>query len=112
MSENSHPVALGDDIWNTVAAIRPQRMVFTDSFAGQVLVIGVLEMRAHQPFIYTIRLKIEHRRISESETMVTSERIAGQHFKPEEAASFAPLLQQNVSAAGRETRDTLLADAR
>jgi len=62
--------------------------------------------------IFAIRLKIEHRRISESETIVTSDRIAGQHFAPATAASFAPELQQDVPVAARETRNQLLAEAR
>ena len=111
-AENSHPVVLGVNIWNTVQAIRPQRMYFTDPYAGQVLVLGVLEMHANQPFIYAIRLKVEGGRLSEAETMVTSERIAGQHFRPDLFADSVPLLDSTLPQDQRRSRSELLAIAR
>lgn len=108
-AENSHAVALGDNIWKSVVKIRTNKSYFTDPVAGQVLVLGVLEMRAAEPFIYAIRLKVAGGLLSESETMVTSDKIAGQHFRPD----LMPTLQQKLDApaAGKLLSRTELSNA-
>lgn len=112
VAENSHSIALGENLWNVVVKIRDQKHYFTDPQAGQVLALGVLELNAAEPFIYNVRLKIENRLITEVETMVTSDKIAGQHFKPENMAAFDPLYLTTVPAAQRTSRDDLLSTAK
>lgn len=91
-SENNHAVALGDNAWNRARLIRPEKVVLTDPFAGQALVLGVLEMRGAEPFIFSIRIKVDNNRISESEIMTISERTSGVHFRPDlMPASYAQL---------------------
>jgi len=107
-AENSHPVALGANSWKTVQAVLPERIYFTDPFAGQVLVLGTLEMNANQPFIYAVRLKVEEGKLAESEMMVTSDRIAGQHFRPDLFDESAPILDSVLPLDQRRTREQLL----
>lgn len=110
--ENSHAIALGDNIWKTVRKIRPEKSYFTDPFAGQVLVMGVLEMQAAEPFIYSIRLQVEKGLLSEAETLVTSEKIAGQHFRPDLMPALQQKLDAAVAANQRLSRADLLKAAR
>lgn len=111
-SENSHAVALGDNTWNRALRFGPDKVTFTDPFAGQVVTMGVLEMRAAEPFIYSVRLKIEHDKISESEIMVFSERTAGVHFRPDLISKSAPQLDAALPAAQQMSRSDLLKAAR
>lgn len=111
VAENGHAVALGDNVWKTIVRLGPQKVVFTDPFAGQVMAIGTLEMRAHEPFIYSVRLKIDKGRIAESETMVTSDKIAGQHFRPDLIGESVAKLG-DVPANQRLSRMDLMKQAR
>ncbi len=111
-SENSHAVALGDNTWNTVKRILPDQVVLTDPFAGQVLVLGVLEMRGPESFIYSVRLKIENNRISESEIQMVSERTGGVHFRPDLMSKSYEKLNSTLSADQRVSRIELLKAAR
>lgn len=110
-TENGHAVALGDNAWKTIVRLRPQKIVFTDPVTGQVMALGVLEMRAAEPFIYSVRLKMEKGRIAESETMVTSDKISGQHFRPDLLDKGALLLDA-VPAKERLSRAELIKAAR
>jgi len=112
VGENSYAVALGDNAWQTILKIHPYRLVLTDPFAGQVLMITTVEMRSAEPFIYVVRLKIENNRISESESMLTSERNAGQHFRSDLLEESSKLLDQNLPPAQRMSRSELLQAAR
>jgi hypothetical protein len=111
-AENSHAVALGDNIWKTVVQLRAEKSYFTDPYAGQVLVTGVFEMRASEAFIYAIRLKVEKGLISESETMVTADKIAGQHFRPDLMPALQAQLSTVVPNTARLSRTELLKAAR
>lgn len=112
VAENSHAIALGDNAWQTIEKIRPNKAVFTDPFAGQVLMVGTVEMRAAEPFIFAVRLKIEKGRISESETMLTSDKIAGQHFRPDLMNETVKQLDVTIDAGKRMQRNELLKAAR
>lgn len=112
VAENSHRIALGENLWNVIVKIRSQKQYFTDAQAGQILALGVLELNAGEPFIYNVRLKIENKLITEVETMVTSDKIAGQHFKPDNMATFDPLYTSVVPANQRASRDELLSTAK
>jgi hypothetical protein len=111
-SENSHAVALGDNAWNTAKRFRPERVMLTDPFAGQALVLGVLEMRGAEPFIYSVRLKIEKNRISESEILTVSEKTAGVHFRPDLMPKTYAQLDAALPADKRVSRAELLKSAR
>ena len=110
VAENTHAVALGDNTWQTIVRLRPERIVFADPFAGQVIAVGTLEMRGKEPFIYTVRLRIEKNRIAESETMVTSDKIAGQHFRPDLINDSVAKLA-DLPANARASRAELLQSA-
>jgi hypothetical protein len=111
-SENSHAVALGDNSWNTARVLRPEQVVLTDPFSGQVITMGVLEMRGAEPFIYSVRLKIENNRISESEIMTVSDKTSGVHFRPDLMNKSYKEMNAELPAAQRMTRAELLKGAR
>lgn len=110
--ENSHAVALGDNSWNTARRFLPEKVVLTDPFAGQVLVLGVLEMRGAEPFIYSVRLKIENNKISESEIQLVSEKNGAVHFRPDLMGQSYQQLNSTLPAAERMSRADLLKAAR
>lgn len=112
VSENSHAIALGDNSWKTIQKIRPEKLVFTDPFAGQVLIMSTAEMGAAEPFMYSVRLKVEGGKLSESETMIASQRNAGMHFRPDLLTEAATVLDATVSANQRMARADLLKAAR
>jgi hypothetical protein len=111
-SENSHAVALGDNAWNQVRLLRPAKVIFTDPFAGQVLQLGVLEMRGKEPFIYSVRLKIENNRISESEIQTISDKNSGVHFRPDLMEQSYAEMDAALPAEQRVARAELLKSAR
>lgn len=111
-SENSRAVALGDDSWNQVKRLLPEKVVLTDPHAGEVLALGVAEMRAREQFIFSVRLKIEGNRISESEIQTIAERTGGVHFRPDLMAKTWTTLDQSVPVAERASRAELLKSAR
>jgi len=111
-SENNLAVALGDNSWNQVKSMWPEKVVLTDPYSGQVMTMGVVEMRAQQPFILAIRLKIENNRISESEIQTISKSTGGVHFRPDLIKESYAELNEVVPASERSTRDELLKSAR
>ncbi|MGC3982417.1 MAG: hypothetical protein QM808_14300 [Steroidobacteraceae bacterium] len=111
-SENSKAVALGDNSWNQVKRMLPEQVVLTDPFAGQVMALGVVEMRGPQQFIFSLRLKIENNKISESEIQTIAESIGGVHFRPDLMAASYKTLDTTIPAAERSTRAELLKAAR
>ncbi|MGC3980402.1 MAG: hypothetical protein QM808_03995 [Steroidobacteraceae bacterium] len=112
VAENSHALSLGDNAWLAIEKYSTNKVVFTDPFAGQVLLLTTVEMRAAEPFIYAVRLKIEKNRIAESEAMLTSDKIAGQHFRPDLMAETSKSLDVTIPAAKRTSRAELLKAAR
>lgn len=108
VAENSHSVALGENLWQVIVKIDPAKHYFADPATGQIVALGRLELNAGESFLYTVRLKVEDNLISEIETMVTSDKIAGQHFKPENMAEFDPLYLSIVPDDQRATREELL----
>lgn len=111
-SENSKAVALGDNSWNQVKRMLPEQVVLTDPFAGQVMALGVVEMRGPQQFVFSVRLKIENNKISESEIQAIAESTGGVHFRPDLMAATYATLNATIPAAERGTRAELLKMAR
>lgn len=74
-TENGQQLQLGDGLWNTMAGRGSYRLFVTDVPAGQVAFIGTIrEMGetpdAPNPALMALRLKVEHRRVSQIEMIV------------------------------------------
>jgi len=111
VAENGHATRIGDDVWKVLEKIDPKPTYIADPVNGQIISIGTIEESAHQPFIFIVRLKVENRLISEVETMVTSDVIAAQHFRPDNLANFDPVALAVLPVEQRLSRSQLIADA-
>ncbi|MEO8260125.1 MAG: hypothetical protein ABI868_22455 [Acidobacteriota bacterium] len=113
-SENDRPLALGDGLWKTVTGPGSYRLYAADPTRGQAGLLATLREN-DVPIAFSVRLKVEERRIAEIETTVV--RDGG----PGSAASAASRLEQGTSADAifaaavapgrRQSRDALLAAA-
>jgi hypothetical protein len=69
-TENGKPVSLGEGLWKTAKAV-PVRQSFADASTGQAGMFGVVTEQNGQRHSFALRLKIDHERIREVETVVT-----------------------------------------
>lgn len=105
--------ALGPDrregIWARSAAPLPYRDYYIDADSGQVAVFTALK-EYDGTAVVMIRLKVENRKISEIETIVSRR---GDHwiFKPEDLQNLSNIYDQPVPPASRRTRAELIAAA-
>lgn len=68
-SENNAPLNLPDGLWNTVDVVSDYRLPVIDTDTGQAGLFSVVEEHG-KPAIFSLRLKVVDRRITEIETMV------------------------------------------
>ena len=107
-TENGQALKLGDGLWGTASALTSHRIYADDPEAGQVAFIGALqENGAH--IILALRLKVEIRRITEIETIVTRKE-AGSFARPE-AFVEKPVFSETLAPAERRSRQTMIAIA-
>lgn len=71
-TENTIPLPLGQGLWATASGFGNYEQYFADPTSGQVGFIGVVK-ETDIPAILAVRLKIENRRVTEIETIVTRE---------------------------------------
>jgi len=81
-TEDSVPMKLGEGAWKTVAKLRPYRLDFIDVPQGVAAVHTVMEENG-MPILFTARLKVVDRKITEVETIVVKNREEGALFAPE-----------------------------
>jgi hypothetical protein len=68
--ENTEPTAIGKGLWETATGGPTQFKIFAaDPLSGQVGFIGVIEEN-HKPTIASVRLQVEHGRITEIDHLV------------------------------------------
>lgn len=111
VTENGHVSRIGEGVWKVLETLDSERTILTDAINGQVIYIGTLQESAHQPFIFIVRLKIEKQLIAEVESMVTADINAAQHFRPDNLASFDPVILSMLPEEERASRKDLLAAA-
>ena len=75
-TEDSKVIKLGEGIWKTVGSLRPYRLDFIDVPQGVAAVHTVLEENG-MPILFTARLKVVDRRITEIESIVVKTREEG-----------------------------------
>lgn len=69
-TENAQPLDLGDGLWNVTTGIGKYKLIVVDPQSQQVGFLGTV-LANDRPTTLTLRLKLEDRKISEIETLVT-----------------------------------------
>jgi hypothetical protein len=69
-SENDQLLDLGDGLWNVTTGVGKYKLIVADPQSQQVGFLGTV-LANDRPTTLALRLKIEHRKISEIETLVT-----------------------------------------
>lgn len=107
-TENGQALKLGDGLWGTASAVTTHKIYADDPQAGQVLFLGALQENG-APIILALRLKIEIRRITEIETVVTRKE-AGSFARPE-AFVEKPIFSETLAPPERRSRQNMIAIA-
>ena len=107
-TENEQTIPLGEGIWGTASAPGTYKLYVADPQAGEVGFLGTLRENG-TPVAFALRLKIEHRLISEVETMVVRDPGAGQAV--EAMGQPDPLFVTPLAAGERRSRAELIAIA-
>ena len=102
-TEDSKVIKLGEGIWKTVGSLRPYRLDFIDVPQGVAAVHTVLEENG-MPILFTARLKVVDRRITEIESIVVKTREEGALFAPESLKEPTATMRYMPTAAERMPR--------
>jgi hypothetical protein len=103
-TEDTKTLPLGEGLWKGISRLRPYRQDFLDVREGQAASHVIVDENG-MPVMLALRLKIENRKISEIETMVTRNRMEGAIFavdnlqKPQEEMNRVPDASQKMSRA-------------
>ena len=102
-TEDGKVLKLGEGAWKTVAKLRPYRLDFIDVPQGVAAVHTVFEENG-MPILFTARLKVVDRRITEIESIVVKSREEGALFAPDALKEPTPLMRYMPTAAERMPR--------
>lgn len=102
-TEDGKVLKLGDGEWKTVTKLRPYRLDFIDVAQGVAAVHTVLEENG-APILFTARLKVVDRRITEVESIVVKSREEGALWAPENLKEPTATMRYVPSAAERMPR--------
>ena len=75
-SENDQLLDLGDGLWNVTTGIGKYKLIVADPQSQQVAFLGAV-LANNRPTTLALRLKLENRKISEIETLVTVSNSSG-----------------------------------
>lgn len=120
-TENAQPLDLGDGLWNVTTGIGKYKLIVADPQSQQVGFLGTV-FANERPTMLALRLKLENRKITEIETLVTVSNpppAAGKGTPkgppPAPAGAVAldvltldPVFTQTVPEAERRTREQLI----
>ena len=102
-TEDGKVLKLGDGAWKTVTRLRPYRLDFIDVPQGVAAVHAVLEENG-APILFTARLKVVDRRITEIESIVVKNREEGALWAPENLKEPTAMMRYMPTAAERMPR--------
>lgn len=106
-SENGVLLEVGDGLWNTINGVRGYDLKVADEAIGEVLRIDVVEEHGH-PAIIAARFKVEHKQITEIET-VLSRKIDNSPFPVTEGYTQPhELWSKTIPQEKRQSRDELI----
>jgi hypothetical protein len=106
-TEDSKVLKLGEGIWKTVTGLRPYRLDFIDVPQGVAAVHAVLEENG-APILFTARLKVVDRRITEVESIVVKNREEGALWAPENLKEPTALMRYRPTPAERMPRAQMI----
>jgi hypothetical protein len=118
-TENAVVVKLGTGAWKSVTGLGKIQRRYLDPVTEQAAYFGVVEEGANQAIV-TVRVKVEHRRITEAEWYMARKgdpglngpqvpgQPAGNFFDPDNLAANAPP-EKILPREGRASRETLIA---
>lgn len=103
-TENTKTIPLGEGLWKGASKIRPYRQDFLDVRDGMAASHVIVEENG-KPVMLALRLKIENKKVTEIETMVTRSKEEGAIFDiekltaPHAAMNVVPDASQKTSRA-------------
>ena len=106
-TEDGKPLKLGEGVWKTVAKLRPYRLDFIDVPQGIAAVHTVLEENG-MPILFTARLKVVDRRITEIESIVVKTREEGALFAPDALKEPTAMMRYMPTPAERMPRAQMI----
>ena len=118
-TENAVVVRTGTGVWKTVTALGKLQRRYLDPVSGQAAYFGTVEEQG-QPAIVTVRVKVEHRKITEAEWIMARKgdpglngftptgQPSGNFFDPDNLAANGPP-ERTVPKDARSSRETLVA---
>ena len=102
-TEDGKVLKLGEGAWKTVSKLRPYRLDFIDVAQGVAAVHAVLE-ESGAPILFTARLKVVDRRITEVESIVVKNREEGALWAPDTLKEPTAMMRYMPTAAERMPR--------
>ena len=104
-TENGQRLELGDGLWNTASALGTYKLYVADPQGEQAGYIGTIRENG-TPAILALRLKIQHRKISEIETLVVRDEAGAQ--KLEKLDGPHPAFLETIPLDERASREELI----
>jgi hypothetical protein len=109
-TEDAVVMKIGDGAWKTVTALRPYRLDIVDVPQGVVAVHAVLEENA-KPVLFTARLKVVNRRITEIESIVARSQAEAMLFAPENLKAPTDTMTYRPTGSEKMTREQMVSVA-
>jgi hypothetical protein len=106
-TEDTKTLPLGEGLWKSISKLRSYRQDFLDVRDGQAATHVIVEENG-MPVMLAFRLKIENKKISEIETMVTRNRTEGALFAPENLQNTQEEMNKVPSASEKMSRADLI----
>ncbi|MEW6186055.1 MAG: hypothetical protein AB1585_09995 [Thermodesulfobacteriota bacterium] len=106
-TENTQEMKIGEGLWKTASSVQ-YRHIVADPVQGQMGIFCTLQEGGEHLTIAAFRLKVEDKKITEVETMVS--RYAGQDvaFNPKVLVSPVPILVETVPMEERVSRERMV----
>jgi hypothetical protein len=106
-TEDTKTLALGEGLWKGASKVRPYRQDFLDVREGVAATHVVIEENG-TPVMLALRLKIENKKITEIETMVTRSKAEGALFDIEKLTTPHAAMNVVPDASQRMSRPELI----
>jgi hypothetical protein len=109
-TENGQDLKVGDGLWGTLTGWGSYKLYVDDPEDGEVGYLGVTD-EAGMSGIIAARLKVEHKKISEIEVVITRKETPNGFTRPEGLSDPKPALAgffEDVPEASRESRKDLI----
>jgi len=115
-TENATVVKLGNGVWKTITGLGKVQRRYVDAISGQAGYFGIVEENG-APAIATLRLKVENRKITEAEWVISRKGDpglngpAGGNVFDADNLIASPPPERVIPKDGRMSRETMIATA-